>query len=90
MARKKPEDNRSARAFERTVDRRSLEFFEKIEGSRWQLIDAETGSGWDLNGKATAGALAGHQLKKIAVLEDYWFDWRIYHPDTSVYHIGPQ
>ena len=84
------QDNRSERAFERTVDGRILEFFKKTEGSQWQLVDAETGSVWDFNGKATAGALAGHQLKKVAVLEDYWFDWRVYHPDTSVYHIGPQ
>ena len=25
---------------------------------------------------------------KIFVLEHYWFDWRIYHPDTAVYELG--
>jgi hypothetical protein len=84
------EDNRSVRAFERTIDGRAVEFFKKVEGSRWQLIDSETGSVWDFNGKATAGDLAGRQLKKVTVLEDYWFDWTIYHPDTAVYQIGPQ
>lgn len=83
------EDNRSTRAFERTLDGRKLEFFKKTEGG-WQLVDAETGSVWNFEGKATAGPLAGHQLKKIKVLEDYWFDWRIYHPDTAVYEIGSQ
>jgi hypothetical protein len=89
-------DNRSARAFERTLDGRTLEFFQKTEPNRAepcpepQLIDAETGSSWNFEGKAIAGPLAGRQLKKIFVLEDYWFDWRIYHPDTSLYDIGPK
>jgi hypothetical protein len=32
--------------------------------------------------------LVGKQLKRIAVLKDYWFDWKLYHPDTSVYTLG--
>ena len=91
------EDNRSVRAFERTVDGRKLEFFRKTEkeaetnhATPFQLIDAETGSTWNFEGKAVAGPLAGRELKKIFVLEDYWFDWRLYHPDTSIYEIGPR
>ena len=92
------EDNRSVRAFERIVDDRRLEFFQqsgnkneqfqKHEG--FQLVDAESGSKWNFEGKAIAGPLAGRQLKKLFVLEDFWFDWRIYHPDTAIYEIGPQ
>jgi hypothetical protein len=52
------------------------------------LVDGETSSTWDFDGKATSGQLAGKQLKKIFVLEDYWFDWRIYHPATTVYELG--
>jgi len=84
------EDKRSVRAFERTVDGRTLEFFQKKEAPQFQLIDAETGSSWNFEGKATSGPLAGRQLKKVFVLEDYWFDWRIYHPDTAIYQLGPQ
>ena len=86
------EDKRSVRAFERTVDGRTLEFFQKKDDKnpQFQLIDAETGSTWNFEGKATSGPLAGRQLKKVFVLEDYWFDWRIYHPDTSIYQLGPQ
>jgi hypothetical protein len=89
-------DNRSVRAFERTLEGRMLEFFQKTEENRAvvcpepQLIDAETASTWNFEGKAVAGPLAGRQLKKLFVLEDYWFDWRIYHPDTSLYDIGPK
>jgi hypothetical protein len=84
------EDKRSARAFDRTVDGRRLEFFQKADQPGLQLIDAETGSTWNFEGKAVAGPLAGRQLKKISVLEDFWFDWRIYHPNTSIYDLGPR
>ena len=86
------EDKRSVRAFERSVEGRTLEFFQKKDDKnpQFQLIDAETGSTWNFEGKATSGPLAGRQLKKVFVLEDYWFDWRIYHPDTAIYQLGPQ
>jgi Protein of unknown function (DUF3179) len=82
------DDKRSVRAFERIVDGRRLEFFQKTENNEPQLIDAETGSTWNFEGKAIAGPLSGRQLKKVFVLEDYWFDWRIYHPDTTIYTLG--
>ncbi len=52
------------------------------------LVDAETASEWDFTGKAMAGALGGKQLNKIAVLNDYWFDWQAYNPKTQVYELG--
>ena len=81
------EDRRSVRVFERTVDGRRLEFFQKTDGGGFQLIDAETGSTWNFEGKATGGPLTGKQLKKVFVLEDFWFDWRLYHPDTRIYEL---
>jgi hypothetical protein len=81
------DDGRSVRAFERTVDGRRLEFFKKTEGDGFQLIDLETNSTWNFEGKAIAGSLAGRQLKKVFVLEDFWFDWRLYHPDTHIYDL---
>jgi uncharacterized protein DUF3179 len=85
------QDQRSARAFERMVDGKRLEFFQKTtREADLQLVDAETGSTWNFEGKAIAGPLAGRQLKKVFVLEDYWFDWRIYHPGTAIYEIGPR
>jgi hypothetical protein len=82
------EDQKSARAFERRLDGRTLELFVKTEGESRQMIDAETGSVWDFQGKAISGALAGQQLKQITILKDYWFDWKIYHPKTTVYLLG--
>jgi hypothetical protein len=80
------DDKKSVRAYERTVDNRKLEFFVKPDSS--QLVDAETGSEWDFTGRATAGALSGRQLKKVPVLNDYWFDWKTYHPETAIYRLG--
>ena len=82
------EDQRSVRAFERTVDGRRLEFFRKTDGDGFALIDSETASTWNFEGKAITGPLAGRQLKKVFVLEDYWFDWRLYHPDTRIYDLN--
>jgi len=82
------DDNKSVRAFERAVDGRTLEFYVKPGISPIQLTDAETATTWDFTGKAVSGPLAGKQLKKIYALKDYWFDWKIYHPGTTVYTLG--
>jgi hypothetical protein len=80
------EDKRSVRAFERELDGKTLEFFVKPDSK--EIVDAQTASVWDFSGKAVSGTLSGRQLKKIAVLKDYWFDWKTYHPETQLYTLG--
>jgi hypothetical protein len=82
------EDGKSVRAFERRVDGRAAEFFARPDSRPLRLVDAATGSEWDFTGAAVAGPHAGKRLTKIAVLNDYWFDWKLYHPDTDVYMLG--
>lgn len=82
------DDKKSVRAFDRTVDGRKLELLMKPNLSSLRLVDAETGSEWDFSGKAISGQLAGKQLTKIPVLNDYWFDWKTYHPTTTIYQLG--
>jgi uncharacterized protein DUF3179 len=82
------DDQKSVRAFGRAVDDRKLEFFVKPNTSPLRLVDAETGSEWDFSGKAISGPLAGRQLTKIPVLNDYWFDWKTYNPHTIIYQLG--
>ena len=82
------EDKKSVRAFERNVEGKLLELLRKPDSN--ELVDAETGSVWDFSGKATSGTLAGKQLKKITVLKDYWFDWKTYNPNTTIYNLGQQ
>ena len=80
------EDKKSVRAFERTLDGKTLEFFIKPDSK--EIVDAETASVWNFSGTAVSGALAGRELKKITVLKDYWFDWKTYHADTQLYTAG--
>jgi hypothetical protein len=82
------DDKRSVRAFERVVEGRNLEFFVKPNVPSLTLVDAATGSEWDFTGRAISGPLNGRQLKKVAILNDYWFDWITYNPRTLVYQLG--
>jgi hypothetical protein len=81
-------DKRSVRAYERTVDERKLEFLVKPNAPEFAVVDAESGSEWDFTGQAVGGSLKGKQLKKVPVLNEYWFDWQTYHPRTLVYQLG--
>jgi hypothetical protein len=82
------DDKKSVRAFERVLDGRKLELFMKQGSAALRLLDAETGSEWDFSGKAISGQLSGRQLKRVPVLLDYWFDWKTYNPNTTVYDLG--
>ena len=82
------EDGKSVRAFDRTVDGRALEFFARPGSPPLRLIDSQTGSEWDFTGGAIAGALEGRRLDRVAVLPEFWFDWRTYHPATDVHTAG--
>jgi Protein of unknown function (DUF3179) len=87
------DDQRSVRAFERVLDGRPVEFFARspyVTPSQGpgRLVEAASGSEWDFTGRAIAGPLTGRQLKQIPILNDYWFDWHTYHPDTSLYNAG--
>jgi len=77
-------DGRSTRVFDRTVDGRPLELFATAGASPFRLTDAGTGSEWTFAGVAVSGPLAGRQLARLPFLEEYWFDWKTYHPSTDV------
>ncbi len=51
----------------------------------WILLDTSTASEWNFQGCAISGPAQGKCLDRIPILKDYWFDWRNYHPDTTVY-----
>jgi Protein of unknown function (DUF3179) len=50
----------------------------------WTLLDAE-GSQWNFQGCAVAGPRFGACLEPVYAIKDFWFDWRNYHPNTTVY-----
>ena len=49
------------------------------------LMDSSTGSRWNFRGCAIEGPSIGQCLRPIPALKDYWFDWRLYHPRTTVF-----
>jgi Protein of unknown function (DUF3179) len=91
-------DGKSFRVFLSRVAGRETEFFlrtdttaadtssdkESSEKKPWSLIDS-SGSEWNFQGCAISGPAQGKCLDRVYALKDYWFDWRNYHPGTSVY-----
>jgi hypothetical protein len=80
-----PEDRRSVRVFERTVDGRPLEFVAKAGVRPTELSDLETGSDWDFTGLALRGPLAGRRLTQVWASKQYWFDWKLQRPHTALF-----
>ena len=48
------------------------------------FVDEQTGSTWDITGRATGGELEGTQLEKIPHLDTFWFAWSTYQPGTTL------
>ena len=49
------------------------------------MMDEATASRWNFEGCAVSGKVAGSCLEPVDVIKDFWFDWRNYNPDTTVY-----
>jgi hypothetical protein len=49
------------------------------------LRDRETGSTWDIFGRAVKGTLAGTQLEPVVHGDHFWFAWAAFKPKTVVY-----
>jgi Protein of unknown function (DUF3179) len=81
-------DDQSVRAFrDRLPGVNGVPDFYRLAGkpSSAMLMDGATGSEWNFQGCATTGKAKGGCLEPIPMLKDYWFDWRNYNPNTSVY-----
>ena len=66
--------------FRPEVDGRRLTFTLSAEG----FVDAETGSLWDVTGRARSGPLAGEVLEAVAHDNTLWFAWAAFRPETDV------
>ena len=94
-------DGKSFRVFVSRVDGQDAEFFlqantlqtnptadveKKSDATKqWTLIDTTTASQWNFQGCAISGPAQGKCLDRVPALKDYWFDWRNYHPETTIY-----
>ena len=84
-------DAKSVRVFEARIEGNTEdpEFYHNagsggIATGQAIFTDSLTGSNWNFQGCAISGAEVGHCLRGIPALKDYWFDWHLYHPQTTV------
>lgn len=55
-----------------------------VDGDR--IIDEQTGSTWNLLGKAESGPLEGKALRPLVYrAAQFWFSWVVFKPDTVIY-----
>jgi hypothetical protein len=84
-------DGKSVRAFRARIPGASNlpEFYRTLDrDSNLLMMDDSTGSKWNFQGCAIEGKAKGTCLERIEVIKDYWFDWRHYNPDTTVFRTG--
>ena len=67
--------------FDPRLDGRTLTF----RGTAAGAVDDQTGSTWDIFGRAVSGPLEGSSLDMVISIESFWFDWAAFHPDTRIY-----
>lgn len=77
-------DGPGGAAYLRQLDGRRLTFVLEEDGIR----DRETGSRWDLAGRAVEGELAGAHLEAAPARSTYWFSLVANYPDVDVYRPG--
>ncbi len=71
----------AANAFARELDGQTLTF--AVDGSR--IVDNETGSEWDILGRAVSGPLVGKALTPVVAVNHFWFSWAAFKPETRIY-----
>jgi hypothetical protein len=71
----------STGVFDPRLDDRTLTF----RGTAAGVVDEQTGSTWDIFGRAMGGPLEGRSLNMVISIESFWFDWAAFHPDTRIY-----
>ncbi|HUF13917.1 MAG TPA: DUF3179 domain-containing protein [Longimicrobiales bacterium] len=67
--------------FRRRVDGRVLTFG---AGEGGRFVDHQTGSIWDISGRAVAGPMTGTRLQPIPHGDYFWFAWAAFRPDTEI------
>ncbi len=82
------EDNQSVRVFRDRIlgVETAPDFYRLIPPKPGALLmDSVTGSEWNFQGCAVSGKAQGLCLERVQVLKDYWFDWRNYNPQTTIW-----
>jgi hypothetical protein len=73
----------AATVYLRTLNGQLLTF--QFDGINF--VDKQTGSVWDILGRATSGQLSGKTLVSVVATNSFWFAWAAYRPHTRVYQL---
>ena len=78
---------RTAIPYSRRVEGRTLTFYaaDSEDGLPLALRDVETGSHWDLRGRATDGPMAGARLRQLPAYNALWFAWAAFWNEAPVW-----
>jgi hypothetical protein len=57
----------------------------EYESSSNLLVDKQTGTKWNFDGRAVEGRMDGKSLTRLPLAEGFWFSWVTFHPNTEVY-----
>jgi hypothetical protein len=71
----------TAGTFDRRVDGQALSFRPAGDG---RFRDGQTGSTWDVTGRAIAGLLAGRRLRPVISDQQFWFALAAFLPDARI------
>ena len=77
-------DGESVRVFRSQWNGSDIELYRDAQSTDWRLLDSQ-GNTWNFSGCAINGPATGQCLERIGFLKDYWFDWKNYNPQTTVY-----
>jgi Protein of unknown function (DUF3179) len=70
----------TAAAYDRRAGRRTLSF----ERQRGRLVDRQTGSAWDVSGRADSGPLRGRTLTPLVQNSQFWFALAAFAPRARI------
>lgn len=80
---------RTGIAYSRVVDGRTLVFDDASREGGLGMRDRETGSTWDLQGRAMSGPLVGTTLDFVPSFISEWYGWSAYHPESLLFEATP-
>jgi hypothetical protein len=77
------EDVGATGVFSAVVEGRKLTFVRDEQDG--PIIDTDTGSTWDITGRAIDGPLAGTSLEPVGHGDHFWFAWAAFVPHTTIW-----
>ena len=78
------EDVGATGVFSAVVEGRTLTF-DRGEAEDGPITDTQTGSTWDITGRAIDGPLAGTALEPVGHGDHFWFAWAAFVPHTTIW-----